>query len=437
MSDLLHRIAAIRKAVPPEGLFADKEWLLSPEPFVIDPALADQLHKLGYRLHLFIRACNELYQRSIAGKQPAWIADYLDRGKPPELVALSRQKRFRDDLPQVIRPDLVLTEDGFTIAELDNVPGGIGLTQWLNATYASFGTHDMLGGATGMLDGLRAIMGGSGDIIVSDEATTYRPEMRYLARLSDGALRVHDATAFDRQSPITNRQSLYRFFENFDLANVPSAPAIMDAAASGAVRVTPPFKPYLEEKMWFALFWLRPLREFWRRELGERHFVELQKHIPYTWILDPTPLPQHAVIPGFEINSWEELKHFSQKQRDLILKISGFSELGWGSRSVTLGSDAPQQEWQAAITHALESFPHHPYILQRFHKGRLVEQPFVDATTGEIQTMRGRVRLCPYYFLIDGKAELRGALATICPADKKLLHGMKDAIMVPTAVAAG
>jgi hypothetical protein len=46
------------------------------------------------------------------------------------------------------------------------------------------------------------------------------------------------------------------------------------------------------------------------------------------------------------------------------------------------------------------------------------------------------VRLCPYYFLFEGKAHLRGALATVCPADKKLLHGMKDAIMVSTAVAA-
>ena len=434
MTDALARAAAIRAAVPPEGLFADQEWLLSPEPFEIDAALADQLHKLGYRLHLFVRACNELYQRSIAGKQPAWIADYLDRGKPPELVELSRKKRFRDDLPQVIRPDLVLTEDGFTIAELDNVPGGIGLTQWLNDTYASFGTHDVLGGATGMLDGFRAILGGSGDIVVSDEAATYRPEMHYLTRLSEGALTVHEGNFQFSVFNFQSSRSLYRFFENFDLANVPAAPAIMDAAARGEIRVTPPFKPYLEEKMWFALFWLRPLREFWRRELGERHFVELQKHIPYTWILDPTPLPQHAVIPGFEINSWEELKHFSQKQRDLILKISGFSELGWGSRSVTLGSDAPQQEWQAAIQHALESFPHHPYILQRFHKGRLVEQPFVNSTSGQLETMRGRVRLCPYYVLLDGKAELRGALATICPADKKLLHGMKDAIMVPTAV---
>ena len=91
MTDALARAAAIRAALPPEGLFADKEWLLSPEPFLIDAPLADQLHKLGYRLHLFLRACNELYQRSIAGKQPAWIAEYLDRGKPSELVEYSRQ----------------------------------------------------------------------------------------------------------------------------------------------------------------------------------------------------------------------------------------------------------------------------------------------------------------------------------------------------------
>ena len=126
--------------------------------------------------------------------------------------------------------------------------------------------------------------------------------------------------------------------------------------------------------------------------------------------------------------------HFSQKQRDLIVKISGFSEIGWGSRSVTLGSDAPQSEWQASIERALADFPHHPWILQRFHKSRIVEQPHLDPGTGEIATLRGRVRLCPYYFVVENKTQLGGALATIAPADKKLLHGMKDAILVPTAV---
>src|SRR5260221_2558223 len=260
-ADPLARIAVIRAALPPEGLFADKEWLLSPEPFVIDARLAEELRKLGYRLHLFVRACNELYQRSVSGKQPPWIADYLDRGKPPELVQFSRQKRLCNELPQVIRPDLVLTDGGFTIAELDNVPGGIGLTQWLNQTYAQFGTHDVLGGERGMIDGFRAVLGGTADIVVSDEAATYKPEMQFLARLADGAITVHDAVHYsfardpersegsattgaqskdpvddpltlsvaerDPSTPLRSAQDdraervIYRFFENFDLANVP------------------------------------------------------------------------------------------------------------------------------------------------------------------------------------------------------------------------
>ena len=430
----LEKVAAIGAAMPAEGLFADKDWLMSPEPFPIDAKFAEELEKLGYRLQLFNRACNLLYQQSIAGKQPAWVADYLDRGKPPELVEFSRRREFRDDLPRVIRPDLILTESepdgrsGFIIAELDTVPGGIGLTHWLNATYAPLG-HDILGGASGMLDGFLKIFGGSADILISEEAATYRPEMEYLARLSGGALQIRN-----QKSEIGNQKSLYRFFELFDLRNIPSARAIMDAAASGQITITPPIKPYLEEKLWFALFWMRPLREFWRRELSERHFLKLRQVIPYTWILDPAPLPQHAVIPGLEIHDWSEVMRFSQKQRDLILKISGFSEIGWGSRSVTLGSDAPQGEWQAAIQRGLDEFPHHPWILQRFHKGRIVEQPYLDPASGAVASLRGRVRLCPYYFVRENRAHLGGALATIAPADKKLLHGMKDAILAPTAV---
>jgi hypothetical protein len=36
--------------------------------------------------------------------------------------------------------------------------------------------------------------------------------------------------------------------------------------------------------------------------------------------------------------------------------------------------------------------------------------------------------------LSDKEVRLGGALATIVPADKKIVHGMRDAIMVPTAV---
>jgi len=43
--------------------------------------------------------------------------------------------------------------------------------------------------------------------------------------------------------------------------------------------------------------------------------------------------------------------------------------------------------------------------------------------------------LSPYYFVADGEAQLGGILATVCPIDKKIIHGMKDAIMIPCAIA--
>ena len=51
--------------------------------------------------------------------------------------------------------------------------------------------------------------------------------------------------------------------------------------------------------------------------------------------------------------------------------------------------------------------------------------------------MKGRVRLCPYYFCGERETKLGGVLATVCPADKKLLHGMRDAILAPVMAADG
>src|SRR5438477_2233652 len=449
------KIDIIRKAFPKEGLFAEKDWLLSPDAFPIEPKFLSELKQLGHRLFVFQRACNQLYQLSVKGKQPEWVARYLDAGKPKELIEFSRRKEIRDDLPRVIRPDLILTENGYIIAEIDSVPGGIGLTAWLNQTYSAF-DNDIIGAADGMLEGFRAVLPEGGDIVISREAGTYRPEMKWIAarwkdRHSEFNWRVLEAENYEPQ----NGRAVYRFFELFDLPNIPKIENTLRANADGRITITPPIKPYLEEKMWFALFWMHPLREFWRRELGDKYFTKLQEAIPYSWLLDPTPLPQHAVIPRLEIHDWREAAKFSQKERDLLLKVSGFSPLGWGSRGIALGADLPHAEWEKRIDRALTTFESNPTILQKFHKGALFEHRYWDPgsgshreigssaaasstmpsiTRGELTTMKGRVRLCPYYFIECDRVKLRGALATIAPADKKFLHGMSEAILVPSRI---
>jgi len=435
------RLTAIRAAFPKGGLFAEKAWLLSPDAFPIGKKFLADLEQLGHRLFVFQRACNQLYHLSVKGKQPAWIARYLDAGKPKELIEFSRHKEIRDDLPRVIRPDLILTEKGYIIAEIDSVPGGIGLTGWLNQTYSTF-DDAIIGGANGMLDGFRFVLPNGGDIVISQESATYRPEMDWIAARLNQTSNLKHQTSPWRVVPAENYEpqdgrTVYRFFELFDLPNIPAIENTLRANAEGRITITSPIKPYLEEKMWFALFWMHPLREFWRRELGEKYFIKLQEAIPYTWLLDPTPLPQHAVIPRLEIQDWREAAKFSQRDRELLLKVSGFSPLGWGSRGVAIGSDLPHAEWEKRIEHALATFESNPTILQKFHKGALFEHRYWDPNSSELKTMKGRVRLCPYYFVEGDRVKLRGALATIAPADKKFLHGMSDAILVPSSLTAG
>ena len=152
-----NKLERIRSALPKEGLFADKDWLFRRRHFPIREKFDDELEQLGHRLFVFQRACNQLYQLSARGKQPAWIARYLDAGKPAELIELSRQKIFREDLPRVIRPDLVLTERRLHHRRNRFGAGWNRTDCWLNQTYSALG-QDMIGGESGMFDGFQKVL---------------------------------------------------------------------------------------------------------------------------------------------------------------------------------------------------------------------------------------------------------------------------------------
>ena len=473
-SDLLHRCTIIRDQLSQAGLFpalpgqdvapgtaaSTTTWRIATTPLLLTQDQLDFFQQLGPQLFSFYRALNRLYADSLRGLQPAWVAGYLDQGKPEGLLTYSRMKRFRDHVPAVIRPDIIPTQDGMVITELDSVPGGIGMTACLSGLYAESEATglSLVGGPEGMVHGfaamLKAQLGqrtGCIAILMSEEAKDYRPEMTWLAtklraigldaycveprhiRFTEEGLRL---TSEGMDQPIA---LIYRFYELFDLLNIPKSELVQYAAKKDRVAVTPPYKPALEEKLAFALLHHPVLHPFWEEALGREVFLHLTTIMPRTWVLDPAPVPPSATIPGLTIGrravtNWHDLATATQKERHLVIKPSGFSELAWGSRGVSVGHDMPQNEWAGALDKALASFPQTPYILQEFHKGRLYELDYFDPVTGEMKHMSGRARLSPYYFVTGETIELAGILATVCSAEKKVIHGMKDAIMVPCAV---
>ncbi len=449
----------------PAGLFRVEDeheriaWRISPEPFPLSPASAQHIEQIGSDLLAFYRSLNALYIRSARGTAPAFIAGYLDQGKPDYIVRLTRQNRFRHDVPGVIRPDLLLTEDGLVATELDSIPGGLGFVGAMAEAYCKLGIEP-LGGAEGMprafAEMLRDACGVENPtvaIVVSEESGDYRAEMRWLAeaiaRLGLGNVHVcaPQHIIFSEEALFMRLEDgreekldvLYRNFELFDLLNIPKHELMLYAARHHHVKMTPPPKAHLEEKLAFALLHHAGLAKLWREEMGAEAFDRMRALLPRTWVLDPRPLPPQAAIDGLTaagvpVNDWKQLLNLGKSERAFVTKPSGFSELAWGSRGVKIANDLTKEEWAQAIDAALASFEKTPHVLQRWYKGKRLRQPYFDRTKDAIAQFDGRVRLCPYYFVVNDGVKLGGVLATVAPVDKHLIHGMKDAVMSPCIV---
>jgi len=517
----------IRAALAAQPLFEAKSWQLSPEAWPLTPDQVAELEAIGAACLEFHEALETLYFRSVAGKNllrnkpllAPWVADYLDRGKPRELVVHARDPKNRGVFPNVLRPDLLLTDDGFVLTELDSVPGGIGLTAFLNRLYSgeirnpksetrnksetsnpesgpvterlpvphgsesasatqnakpqTQNSSGVLGENDAMIRGFYASLAALRPeasnpviaLVVSDEAATYRPEMEWLALQlqllgkrvyclrPDRVFPLGSALFFDIEGNPEKIDIVYRFFELFDLANIRTAPFFLEAWKAGEVAIAPPMRHFQEEKLALALFHHHRLQEFWAENLGRRTLELLRQLIPPTWVLDAAPLPPGAMLDGPHVggrplHDWRELAGASQKERDLIIKISGYHETAWGARSVVLGSDCSRDEWQFGLDRALELAPTNLHVLQVYRKPRRVSHPVYRQAQLETPNLKletavsapacaetaGRLRLCPYYFVIAGRARLSGALATFCPPDKKIIHGMQDAALLPCRV---
>lgn len=418
----------IRAAIPESGLFRGGgiPWRMSPAPLRLPRVLVRQMEGLGHVLARFQDAAQGLYLDSLSGKEAAWLAPMLEAGKPAELVEAQRAAVRHGEFPCVIRPDLLWCADGLALAELDSVPGGMGTTLWLSRLYAAAG-YDVLGGGEGMAEGFRATYPGGITIAVSDESADYRPEMEYLAQsLGEGY-----TCARAEELPPDYPGPLYRFFELFDLGNIPAARAWLAASAPGKLHMSPPPIEHTEEKAWLALFHMPGLQRSWQRRLRAAHLARLRQLIPYGWIPDPAPLPPQAALPRLNLHSWQDVAELGRQERRLVLKISGFDARAWGGRGVSIGHDMPTDAWRDAVQQALHDFPNKLWVMQEFREAQIIEHPYYTED-GRLARMQGRVRLCPYYFRrADGSTRLAGCLATIAPADKKKIHGMRDAVLVP------
>ncbi len=436
-------------------------WRLSPEPFRLSPATLAAIERLGPDLLRFSRVLASLYKRSARGTAPAFIADYLDRGKPEAIVRLGRQNRFKSDVPGIIRPDLILTEDGFIAAELDSVPGGMGFVGAMAQAYCELG-FDTVGERDGIARGFAAMLAsvaGQGApataIVVSEESEDYFAELHWLAEAVTAAGLGETHACKPEQIVFTEEalfvrlpdgreeklDVLYRNFELFDLLNVPKQELMLYAARHNRVKMTPPPKAQLEEKLAFALLHHPGARDALARGARRRGFERLRALFPQTWVLDPRPLPPQAAIVGPDapaatpVHDWMQLDAARQERARLRRQAVGLLRARLGlarrARSPTISR---ARNGRPRLREGLAAFDRTPHICSASTKGSACACRYFDRAKERRRCRWTGACACRRTYFVAGESvRLGGILATIAPADKRLIHGMTDAIMAPCA----
>ncbi len=107
-------------------------FLVSPEPLPLSSDEGEEILRIGKDVVDFMHATDELYRSEEEVKQ------LLDRGKP-EVLQQARQAQYL-----FVRPDLLITKEGFSICELETSPFGLALAEVLNRAYLAAGFSTMV-----------------------------------------------------------------------------------------------------------------------------------------------------------------------------------------------------------------------------------------------------------------------------------------------------
>ncbi|MBU0766464.1 hypothetical protein KKF55_01605 [Patescibacteria group bacterium] len=389
---------------------------MSADPLVLPEQV--ELQRYGDALSAYYAACKKIYDA--LDDDHHW-KKYLDHSKPDWMLEHAG-KEDRDHI--FLRPDFILTEDQPVVTEIETSPFGLGLSYFLDKAYKKAGKPTSADESQ-LLDLLKEAAGDSICFVVTDYTDQYRGQFVYLAQELESKMGMRavvvnpDEVQVSGNQCIANNEHFSSIYRAFYLHQTVDDPQLRKIALFD--RAIPPCKPQLEEKALMGILWEPEFQDMLNTELGEDTFATLKAIIPRTWVVDKERIPKELGI-----SCWGDLANLSRKQRQFILKTSGFSADGSWAKGVVflekLSKDKCRDTMEgAAIADGL-------YVLQEFKRGAKFRHKYFDFHESEMKEMNGRVRLTPYYSVANGK--MITAKATM-RENTDLIHGSVDSINVP------
>lgn len=391
-------------------------WRVVPDPPEIPAGLLDDIAQLGALVEALLAALEKHLLDS------PFLRQELGFPACPQEEALWELERHR--VLEMMRLDLAL-ENGEhpRLLEIQVVMGGLGITHALRQAY---GRHPCL---PGILPLYEACLGKVRENFPGPEAgvaavlgaknSSYRHEHLVLARsLGKEKLVVAPLLAISRGPrgglvlPDGRHVTvIHRLFRSPGIFNYAASKArmILEALSENRIRLLNPWRDVMEDKRVLALVHHPEAGEKLGEILEPGQLQKLKDYIPLTWRATPERIAHILALPA--------------SKRGYYLKKGRSFE----SRALFHGRRLSLKQWEAAC---LKAKAEGDWIIQEEVHSRPWEWRYLEPCSGVIRTMRGYVRLCPFFFRdSQGKMNLADVLIT-AREESSRVHGASDAVLV-------
>ncbi len=365
---------------------------ISPEPFKLDKDKKKKIEEIGKAICDYMDACIEIY------KNDENAHNILDRGKPENLKNVQEVKYL------FLRPDLIITDTGFCLCEIETSPFGLGLAEVLNRAYGHQG-FDTLVYQNDLKNYIQSNIKMPGVIAYSNKVKAFKGQLEFMANdIFSQENKIWTAREIGKES--IKEKEIYRAFYLSEELKDSNLEEILREKT-----LLPTSTPQFEEKALLSFIWDKRYSEILKNRLGNVEFNLLRNVIPKTWIIGEEKYVEGG-LPYGKQNSLE-IAELGKSERKFVLKRSGYGEYSsWGEGVKFLhkmGKHTAEEFIKSAI-----SDNEHLYIMQEFKKGRNFSMPFIN-DDGIFQEMKARIRITPYYaYTGENKGKLIAAKVTGC-----------------------
>lgn len=391
----------------------DIPFLVSPSPFKLTDKQIEELKNIGYLICAYMETVTELYNNNEEAKL------ILDRGKP-ELYLNKLDPKYL-----FLRPDLILTENGFIVCEIEISPFGLALAEILNNAYGQE-NFDTIIHQNKLKNYVSSKIPKEGTIAYSSNTEAFSGQIDFMAdKIFSGDDKKWISQIINGQD--IKSEEIYRAFYLSEYINDKNVHKLLEQSKSYMPSLTPQF----EEKAILSFIWDKRFIGFFKSRLGNSNYEYLRKIIPPTWILGEEEnfdlgMPKGIITPL-------SIAGFKKSNRKIVLKQSGFSNNSSWSQGVEFLHKLSNKVAEEKLKVAMDD-EEHLYILQDFKEGKRQIMKYINQD-GNISEMNVKIRITPYYsFMGTNKGELIAAKVTGCE-NTDYIHASTASIN--TAIAKG